>query len=38
VTKNDGLIGIVRHANIAENLSEQSVGDLVEAISSAGPS
>ena len=30
------LIGIVTQANVAKNLPEQSVGDLVEAISSAG--
>jgi CBS domain-containing protein len=32
------LIGVLSQADVAKNLPEQSVGDLVEAISSAPPS
>ena len=37
VIDDEHLIGIVTQADIAKNLPEQSVGDLVEAISSARP-
>jgi CBS domain-containing protein len=32
------LVGVVSQADIAKNLPEESVGELVEAISSAPPS
>jgi predicted transcriptional regulator len=35
VTENDHLVGIISQADLAKEISEKKVGDLVEAISAA---